>query len=76
MTTSRRHVIIGDRWGYTGRKWKDGLRKSDMPRDVNMTGNKIQTLISLMFIRIAKKYIRYRVWRKFTGGGKEGVGKT
>jgi hypothetical protein len=76
MTMSRRHVIIGDRWGYTGRKRKDGLRKSDMPRDVNTTGNKIQTSISLVFIRIAKKYTRYRAWRKFIRRGREGVGKT
>jgi hypothetical protein len=76
MTMSRRHVIIGDRWGYTRRKRKDGLRKSDMPRDVNTTEDKIQTSISLVFIRIAKKYTRYRAWRKFIGGGREGVGKT
>jgi hypothetical protein len=76
MTTSRRHVIIGDIWGYTRRKRKDGLRKGDMPRDVNMTGNKIQTSISLVFIRIAKKDTRYRAWRKFIGGGRVGVGKT
>jgi hypothetical protein len=70
MTTSRRHGIIGDRWGYTGRKRKDGLRKSEMPRDVNTTGNKIQTAISFVFIRIAKKYTRYRAWRKFIRGGR------
>jgi hypothetical protein len=76
MTTRRRHVSIGDRWGYIGRKRKDGFTKGDMPRDVNTTGNKIQTSISLVFIGIAKKYTRYRAWRKFTGGGRDGVGKT
>jgi hypothetical protein len=47
-----------------------------MPRDVNTTENKIQTSISFVFIRIAKKYTRCRAWRKFIGEGREGVGKT
>jgi hypothetical protein len=76
MTTSRRHVIIGESWGYTRRKRKDGLTKGDMPRYVNTTGNKIHTSIALMFIRIAKKDTMYRAWRKFIGGGRVGVGKT
>jgi hypothetical protein len=47
-----------------------------MSRDVNTTGNKIQTAISLVFIRIAKKDTRYRARRKFIGRGRVGVGKT
>jgi hypothetical protein len=58
------------------RKGKNGLRKGDMPRDMNMTGNKIQTSISLVFVRITKKDTRYRAWRKFIMGGRVCVGKT
>jgi hypothetical protein len=47
-----------------------------MPRDVNTTGNKIQIVISLVFVRIAEEDTRYRAWRKFIGGGRVGVGKT
>jgi hypothetical protein len=47
-----------------------------MPRDVNATGNKIQTSISLVFVRIAKKDTRYRAWRNFIGGVRVSVGKT
>jgi hypothetical protein len=47
-----------------------------MPRDMNTTGNKVQTAISLVFVRIAKKDRRYRAWRKFIGGGRVCVWKT
>jgi hypothetical protein len=43
---------------------------------MNMTGNKIQTAISLVFVKIAKKDTRYRAWRKFIRGGRVCVGKT